>query len=163
MHKKRPTLMQRWRKNLCAAKNDVKISLPVCKRRTCQIAGQIKKKDRGKESVAHFGGELGRKKKILCRKSVARIAFQRVFGRKNRRRYSRERASQSLGNFEKWIFILKNRTTFWNFEVGAVQKYANLVDLVKSFHTSVYLQKIGFDTAEKEPSKVSSLIPSQAI
>ena len=31
-------------------------------------------KDRGKESVAHFGGELGRKKRILCRKSVARLS-----------------------------------------------------------------------------------------
>ena len=29
----------------------------------------------------------------------------------------------------------------WNFEVWAVQKYANLVDLVKSFPTSIYVQK----------------------
>ena len=31
-------------------------------------------KDRGKEPVAHFGGELGRKKRILCRKYVARYS-----------------------------------------------------------------------------------------
>ena len=30
----------------------------------------------------------------------------------------------------------------WNFEVWAVQKYANLVDRVKSFPTSIYLQKL---------------------
>ena len=28
----------------------------------------------------------------------------------------------------------------WNFEIWAVQKYVNLVDLVKSFLTSIYLQ-----------------------
>ena len=44
----------------------------------------------------------------------------------------------------------------WNFEVWAVQKYADLVDLVKSFPTSIYylLAKIGVDTAENEPLKV---------
>ena len=37
---------------------------------------------------------------------------------------------------------MKIRTTScWNFEVGAVQKSVNLVDLVKSFHSSFYLQK----------------------
>ena len=40
------------------------------------------------------------------------------------------------------------------FEVGAVQKYVDLVDLVKSFQTSVYLQKIGVDTAENDPLNV---------
>ena len=38
-----------------------------------------------------------------------------------------------------------------------VPKYANIVDLVKSFQKSVYLiilAKIGFDTAENEPFKV---------
>ena len=29
----------------------------------------------------------------------------------------------------------------WNFEIWAVQKYVNLVDLVKSFPTSIYLKK----------------------
>ena len=29
----------------------------------------------------------------------------------------------------------------WNFEIWAVQKYVNLVDLVKSFPTNIYLQK----------------------
>ena len=38
--------------------------------------------------------------------------------------------------FEKSLTIF-----YWNFEVWAVQKYANLVDRVKSFPTSIYLQK----------------------
>ena len=46
--------------------------------------------------------------------------------------------------FEKSVFILKNSEDFfcWNFEVGAVQKSVNIVNLVKSFHTStrIYLQ-----------------------
>ena len=43
----------------------------------------------------------------------------------------------------------------WNFEIWAVQKYVHLVDLVKSFPTSIYklFAKIGIDTAENEPSK----------
>ena len=53
---------------------------------------------------------------------------------------------------------------FWNIEVRAVQKHVNLVDLVKSFQTSIYyfslfttkvvLAKFGVDTAEKGPLKV---------
>ena len=37
-----------------------------------------------------------------------------------------------------------------------MQKHVNNVDLVKSFPKSIYylLAKFGFDTAEKEPSKV---------
>ena len=42
----------------------------------------------------------------------------------------------------------------WYFEIWAVQKYVNLVDLVKSFPTSIYWQKIGVDTAENEPLEV---------
>ena len=44
----------------------------------------------------------------------------------------------------------------WNFEIWAVQKHVNLVDLIKSFPTSIYLQnfKIGVDTAENEPLEV---------
>ena len=39
---------------------------------------------------------------------------------------------------------LRKRLTniFWNIEVWAVQKHANLVDLVKSFPTSIYLQNL---------------------
>ena len=45
--------------------------------------------------------------------------------------------------WKKWKFIReKMLTSFgWNFEIWAVQKYVNLVDLVKSFPTSIYLQK----------------------
>ena len=32
--------------------------------------------------------------------------------------------------------------TWPNFECGAGQKFVNLVDLVKSFHTSIYLQNL---------------------
>ena len=41
------------------------------------------------------------------------------------------------------------------FEFGALQKYANLIDLTKSF-TQVFnaLAKIDFDTAENGPLKV---------
>ena len=43
-------------------------------------------------------------------------------------------------------------------------KCIDLVDLVKCFSTSAYylLAKIGVDTAESEPSKVSNIIPTQA-
>ena len=43
-----------------------------------------------------------------------------------------------------------------------MQKSVNLVDLVKSFHTSIYnlLAKRGFDTAEIEPLKVWGLFKS---
>ena len=41
------------------------------------------------------------------------------------------------------LFIREKMLTIfgWNFEIWAVQKYVNLVDLVKSFPTSIYLQK----------------------
>ena len=44
----------------------------------------------------------------------------------------------------------------WSFEVRAVQKHVNIVDLVKSSPTSIYylLANIGVDTAENEPLKV---------
>ena len=39
-----------------------------------------------------------------------------------------------------------------------MQKHANLVDLVKSFPTSIHVQNLGFDTAENEPLKVHLII-----
>ena len=45
-------------------------------------------------------------------------------------------------NFNKAANMRKCLTTFsWIFECGAVQKFVNLVDFVKSFLTTVYLQK----------------------
>ena len=46
-------------------------------------------------------------------------------------------------DFEISILILKKSDDFfcWNFEVGAVQKSVNVVDLVKSLHKSISLQK----------------------
>ena len=48
----------------------------------------------------------------------------------------------------------------WSVNVRAVQKllilskYVNLVDLVKSFPTSLYSAEVGVDAAEKKPLKV---------
>ena len=55
--------------------------------------------------------------------------------------------------------------TFGNFVFEAVQQCVYLLDLVKSFPTSIYylLAKLGVDTAENEPSKISNFIPTQAI
>ena len=58
-------------------------------------------------------------------------------------------SAQTLNNFDDavWKFV-KNHKNSWrkfaeilSIEVWAVQKYVNLVDLVKSFPTSIYLQK----------------------
>ena len=44
----------------------------------------------------------------------------------------------------------------WNFEVWTVQKYVNIVDLFKNFVSNEYsLVKIGVDTAEIEPLKIT--------
>ena len=45
---------------------------------------------------------------------------------------------------------------YLNFEFGAVQSCVNLVDLVKSFQTSIFFffARLGFDAAENEPLKV---------
>ena len=52
-----------------------------------------------------------------------------------------------------WKFILK-MNIFLNCEFWAVQKYVNLGrPLLESFPMSIYLQKIGVDTAEKRASQ----------
>ena len=44
----------------------------------------------------------------------------------------------------------------WNVEIWAVQKYVNIVDLFKNFVSNEYsLVKIGVDTAEIEPLKIT--------
>ena len=44
---------------------------------------------------------------------------------------------------EKWRIWLNNSKNFsWNIEVWAVQKHVNLVDLVKSFPTNIFLQNL---------------------
>ena len=45
----------------------------------------------------------------------------------------------SIFNFEN---AKKLTNICWNIEVWAVQKHVNLVDLVKSFPTSIYLQNL---------------------
>ena len=69
---------------------------------------------------------------------------------KHRRKKKREISEIQFFIREKMLTIFG-----WNFEIWAVQKYVNLVDLVKSFQTSIYylLAKIDFDTAENEPLK----------
>ena len=48
------------------------------------------------------------------------------------------------------------RSAFHGFQIQKVQKRVNLVDLVKSFQTSIYyllvLVKFGVDTAENQPA-----------
>ena len=63
--------------------------------------------------------------RILLHRSGFKISIKKCWKLKN-----------SLFIFEKSLTIFD-----WNFEVWAVQKYANLVDRVKSFPTSIYLQK----------------------
>ena len=42
-----------------------------------------------------------------------------------------------------------------HFEIGAVRRYVNSLELEKCFlKMNIWLQKIGFDTEENEPSKV---------
>ena len=47
-----------------------------------------------------------------------------------------QKIRNSIFNREKLLAIF-----CWNFEIRAVQKHVNLVDLVKSFPTNIYLQK----------------------
>ena len=51
-------------------------------------------------------------------------------------------------------FLTKN---FWNIEVWAVQKHVNLVDLVKSFPTNIYLQNLASIQKRTSPVKFAHL------
>ena len=46
----------------------------------------------------------------------------------------------------------------WIFEIGAVQRNANLVDLEKMQQNEYLLAKIGVDTAENEPLQIWGVI-----
>ena len=46
---------------------------------------------------------------------------------------------------------------FWNIEVWAVQKHVNLVDLVKSFPTNIYLQNLASIQKRTSPVKFAHL------
>ena len=52
-------------------------------------------------------------------------------------------------------YLTKN---FWNFEVWAVQKHVNLVDLVKSFRTIIYLPKLASIQPRTSHPKFSNLV-----
>ena len=47
---------------------------------------------------------------------------------------------------------------FWNIEVWAVQKHVNLVDLVKSFPTNIYLQNLASIQPRTSPLKFAHLV-----
>ena len=54
-----------------------------------------------------------------------------------------QKSTQKMKKIWNSLFIREKMLTIfgWNFEIWAVQKYVNLVDLVKSFPTRIYLQK----------------------
>ena len=54
-----------------------------------------------------------------------------------------ENSTQKMKKIRNSLFIRDKMLTLfgWNFEIWAVQKYVNLIDLVKSFPTSIYLLK----------------------
>ena len=51
---------------------------------------------------------------------------------------------------------------FWNIEVWAVQKHINLVDLVKSFPTNIYLQNLASIQKRTSPVKFAHLAEKSA-
>ena len=60
-----------------------------------------------------------------------------------------------MNNYSTYSKMTKLWRLFcWNFEIWAVQKYENLVD-PRSLKNEYLDAKIGVDTAENEPSKVS--------
>ena len=88
----------------------------------------------------HFSGIVLDSRQIL--------SFSKKFG-EIPTKFRQNLASKRQNSIEKCrklnnsLFIFEKSLTIfdWNFEVWAVQKYANLVDRVKSFPTSIYLQK----------------------
>ena len=71
----------------------------------------------------------------ICREIRTKF-HQEVSEKKAKFVTQNEKIGNSLFNREKMLTIFG-----WNFKIWAVQKYVNLVDLVKSFPTSIYLQK----------------------
>ena len=64
------------------------------------------------------------------------------FNPNGRRRVARSRSAIKKQIFENKRANMRNYLTkfSWIFEFGAVQKCVNILDLVESFHTSIYLQ-----------------------
>ena len=94
-------------------------------------------------------------KTLLADPSTSFLVFSRVFRKKNVELLEnlhlnskfvcyRQLFGNHQWNFENRIVKMrKSLTKFgWNFECWAVQKRVNLVDLVKSFQTSIYLQTL---------------------
>ena len=77
------------------------------------------------------------------------LEFVAKFGKKKstkiseKKRKNRRKKYRKIGKNEFSFFIrAKILTIFgWNFEVWAVQRYVDLVDLVKTFPTNIYLQR----------------------
>ena len=56
------------------------------------------------------------------------------------------------------IHSRKNVDDFgWNFEIWAVQKYVNLADFIKSFQTSIHLQKSASIQPRTGPSNFAKI------
>ena len=81
------------------------------------------------------------------------------FQQKNHQNLSKNQRKEFKNN-EFCKILQKNAKKFdeicWNIVFWAVQKHVNLVDLVKSFLTSInyVVAKVGVDTPENEPLKV---------
>ena len=88
----------------------------------------------------------------ICRE--IRTKFHQKFAEKMKIRY---RKRKKIGNS---FFIREKMLTIfgWNFEIWAVQKNVNLVDLVKSFPTSLYLQRSASMQPRTSPAKFRSPI-----
>ena len=71
----------------------------------------------------------------ICREIWTNF-HQTLAGKMQHSTQKMKKIGNSFFNREKMLTIF-----CWNFEIWAVQKYVNLVDLVKSFPTSIYLQK----------------------
>ena len=63
-------------------------------------------------------------------------------------------STQKMKKIGNSFFIREKMLTIfgWKFEIWAMQKYVNLVDLVKSFPMNIFLQNLA--SAESEPLKV---------
>ena len=93
----------------------------------------------------------------ICREIRAK------FHKNSQKKIKMQKLTQTMKKFRKsethFSFAKKMLTIFgWNFEIWAVQKYVNLVDLGESFPTSIYLQKSASIQPRTSPSKFEGKI-----
>ena len=77
--------------------------------------------------------------------------------------YEKNSKITKFANF-KFCRKMRKRLTnfFWNIEVSAVQKHVNLVDLVKSFPTNIFLQNLASIQKRTSPIKFAHLAEKSA-